>query len=152
MPVPDLKTGDIMTLKAQILTGVLAFVAGGALVTGIGFASSHMSHGDHGGHGGHDAHAGHEMAPAPDGASDATLAYIAANAAMHEDMDIEFTGDADADFILGMIPHHEGAVVMAEIVLQYGDDPEVAELAREIIAAQKEEIDWMRDWLARRGY
>ncbi|MGY6705314.1 CopM family metallochaperone [Roseinatronobacter sp.] len=140
-----------MASKTQVLTGVLAFVAGGVLVTGISFASSHMGHGTHGGHGGHDAHAGHEMAPAPDGASAATLAYIAANAAMHEDMDIEFTGNADADFILGMIPHHEGAVAMAEIVLEYGEDPEVAELAREIIAAQEQEIGWMRDWLARQG-
>eukprot|EP01035_Chromulina_nebulosa_P040156 gene40155-54291_t len=49
----------------------------------------------------------------PTSASAATTAYKAANTKMHKDMDIAFTGDADADFVRGMIPHHQGAIDMA---------------------------------------
>ena len=98
-----------------------------------------------------DAHAGHDMTghtmAAPDNA--ATAAYQAANAKMHTDMNVTFTGDADVDFILSMITHHQGAVEMAKIVLEHGKDPEVRKLAEAIIAAQEQEIGWMQDWLAR---
>jgi uncharacterized protein (DUF305 family) len=81
----------------------------------------------------------------------ASAAYAQINADMHKAMDIEFTGDADADFIRAMIPHHQGAVEMAKVVLQHGRDPEVRELAAAVIKAQEAEIAWMQEWLAARG-
>jgi uncharacterized protein (DUF305 family) len=66
-------------------------------------------------------------------------------------MAIEFTGNADVDFIRGMIPHHQGAVEMARIVLEHGSDPEVKKLAEAVIAAQEAEIKWMQEWLAQNG-
>jgi uncharacterized protein (DUF305 family) len=97
---------------------------------------------------GHDAHAGHDMSGSE---SAATMAYMEANAKMHAGMDIPFTGDADVDFIRGMIAHHQGAIDMARVVLNHGKDAEVKKLAQEIIAAQEAEIAWMTDWLAKNG-
>jgi uncharacterized protein (DUF305 family) len=71
----------------------------------------------------------------------------AAMTIMHREMAKPYTGDTDADFIRGMIPHHQGAIHMAEIELKYGDDPDARKLARTIIRAQKGEIALMRRWL-----
>lgn len=81
----------------------------------------------------------------------ATKAFKAANDKMHGDMSMAFTGDADVDFIKGMMPHHQGAIDMAKIVLQYGKDPETKKLAEEIIKAQETEIAFMKGWLAKKG-
>ena len=55
-----------------------------------------------------------------------------------------YSGDPDIDFLAMMIPHHEGAVEMARLVLVHGRDPATRRLADEIIASQTVEIEAMR--------
>ena len=109
------------------------------VVAGLVLASS-LATAQHSGHGGH--------APATaSGEAPSTAAFRAANTKMHEAMSIPYSGNADVDFIRGMIPHHQGAIDMAKIVLQHGKDPAVKKLAREIIKAQESEIAMMQGWL-----
>lgn len=59
-----------------------------------------------------------------------------------------YTGQPDFDFLAMMIPHHEGAVEMARLVLIHGRDPMVRQLAEDIIASQTVEIAAMRGRMA----
>jgi uncharacterized protein (DUF305 family) len=85
-------------------------------------------------------------------ASASTRAYQEADEKMMKDMsEPPYTGDADKDFVAHMIPHHQGAVDMAEIQLKYGKDPALKRLAKEIISAQHAEIRFMKEWQAKHG-
>jgi uncharacterized protein (DUF305 family) len=92
---------------------------------------------------------GHGASPAAAGDTASTKAFKAANDKMHAGMNIPFSGNADVDFVKGMLPHHQGAVDMAKIVLQHGKDPALKKLARDIIKAQDKEIAFMNRWLAK---
>ena len=63
---------------------------------------------------------------------------------MMADMKIKPTGDIDRDFVAMMVPHHQGAVEMAQAELKYGHNEQLRRLAQEIIVTQQQEIPVMR--------
>lgn len=75
-------------------------------------------------------------------------AMDAAMARMDRDMMAAPTGDPDRDFAAMMIPHHQGAIEMAEAQLRFGHDPVLRRLAQAIIVEQRQEIEVMRRSLA----
>ena len=71
----------------------------------------------------------------------------AVNARMHEAMEVVPVGDVDRDFTRMMIPHHQGAIDMARVLLKYGRDEKLKRLAQSIIVEQSQEIAYMRTLL-----
>jgi uncharacterized protein (DUF305 family) len=146
-------------------TTIVLAVAGLTLASAVAYAQMHHESGDskqgatmgqghrgmmqggmmHGGMSG-----SMNMQPKGDN-SPSSLAFHGVNMKMHNAMDIAFTGNADVDFVKGMIPHHAGAVDMAKTVLAFGKDPEVRKLAEEIVKAQESEIALMQGWLKKNG-
>jgi hypothetical protein len=128
---------------------------GGGAQGGMMHGGSHgmmggmMQGGMHGGSHGGGAHADGMQPKGDTGPS--SLAFHGINRKMHEGMNIAYTGNADVDFVTGMIPHHQGAVDMAKTVLAFGKDPEIRKLAEEIVKAQETEIGQMQAWLKKSG-
>jgi hypothetical protein len=59
-------------------------------------------------------------------------------------MAVNPAGDADRDFVPMMVPHHQGAIDMAQAELQYGQNPQLKTIAQEIIVDQMQEITLTR--------
>lgn len=88
------------------------------------------------------------MAMGPN-ADPADRALMASMRSMQRRMAVKPTGNADRDFALMMMPHHQGAIDMAKVELRYGRDPMLRQLATGVVAAQAREIRAMKAWLAR---
>ncbi|WP_435167075.1 DUF305 domain-containing protein [Falsirhodobacter sp. 1013] len=102
------------------------------LFTPAAFAQSHADH------------SGHADGPMAD--------YMRPMDTMMESMDgMTSSGNADADFLLMMIPHHQSAIDMAKVELEQGKDPETREIAETIIVTQEREIAEMKTMLQRLG-
>jgi len=75
-------------------------------------------------------------------------AYLADNVAvmtkMMIDMGIRPSGDVDADFVAMMVPHHQGAIEMAQAELRYGRNEKLRRMAQEIIVTQLQEVAAMQ--------
>lgn len=85
---------------------------------------------------------------APPDADPGEAPFLAENRAAMEKMmagmDVKPTGDVDRDFTAMMIPHHQGAIEMAQAELRYGHNELLRRMAQEIIVAQQQEIAAMR--------
>lgn len=81
-------------------------------------------------------------------AADAESAFVAENAAamdkMMAAMEVKPSGDIDRDFVEMMVPHHQGAIDMAQAELRYGRNEQLRRIAQEIIVDQQQEIAAMR--------
>jgi len=81
-------------------------------------------------------------------ASAAEARYLAENVSamtkMMIDMGIRPSGDVDTDFVAMMVPHHQGAIEMAQVELRYGHNEPLRRMAQEIIVTQLQEITAMR--------
>lgn len=84
-------------------------------------------------------------------ASESTKAYETAMTTMMTGMTTNYTGKPDVDFATGMIPHHLGAIAMAKVALQRGNDADIRKLAENVVKAQESEIALLKNWLAKSG-
>ena len=83
----------------------------------------------------------------------ATGAFKVAGMDMMKKMDtVPYTGNPDVDFRTHMIPHHEGAIAVAKVALQYAKDAETKRLAQSIVDAQEKEVAGMEAWLKKHGH
>lgn len=125
MKNPTRPTAPILSLRTALFAG-LALIA----ATGVAADSAESTTST--------AHAGYHSAMVK------SMSTMAEHMSAHN-----MTGNPDKDFLLMMIPHHQGAVDMAKIQVKYGKDPALIKMAQTIIDSQEKEIKDMEDHLKR---
>jgi uncharacterized protein (DUF305 family) len=87
----------------------------------------------------------HDMPNTP-----ASRAYMQSMETMNQAMMSQpMTGDADRDFASMMRSHHQAAVDMAKVEIQYGKDPAMKKVAEKVVTDQSKEIKELDTWLDR---
>lgn len=150
MPLVEISMKNVTLLAAFALIGfgAIAYAQQNMMPKGQGqmmqHGQGHMMQGMQGTKGG--------MAMGPQGdTGPSSQAFYGVNMKMHKDMEITYTGNADVDFVRGMIPHHQGAIDMAKTEIAFGKDADIKKMAEDIIKAQEAEIAQMKDWLSKHG-
>lgn len=83
---------------------------------------------------------------------DVMKAYQEAQQKMMANMqDMTMTEDADKEFVMMMMPHHQGAIDMAQIQPKFGKDPQMLAMAKKIIEDQTKEMEEMKKWQKEHG-
>lgn len=90
-------------------------------------------------------------APASAQQSTASKGYMDAMSKMQAGMPKVHNSDPDVDFAQMMIPHHQGAIDMAKVEIQYGKDPTLRAMAEKMIKDQEKEIADLEKWLKGKG-
>ena len=142
-----------MTHRRSLIAALAVGALAGAAVATFVLA---LERPDHAGHRGGSAHHNHGPLPLRESASDGGRATFYSemtdvNGRMHDGMAISPSDDADRDFMRMMIPHHQGAIDMALVLLKYGHDERLKRLAQSIIVEQGQEIAYMRSLLDPHG-
>jgi uncharacterized protein (DUF305 family) len=133
--------GNIVAMRFRLVIALVVSALLAALALALPARSQHAGIG-------HESSAHESACHGPIGA-DATFhtEMARANACMHEAMNVAPTDDPDRDFARMMIPHHQGAIDMALVLLKYGHDKRLKRLAQSIIVEQGQEIAYMRTLL-----
>jgi uncharacterized protein (DUF305 family) len=134
-----------MNLPAKLIAGLGASGLAGAMVAAVVLAITFTADSRSARGASHDHAGAFSMCVAASAASQPSFYsdMTEVNSRMHEAMEIVPSGDVDHDFVRMMIPHHQGAIDMALVLLKYGRDERLKRLAQSIVVEQGQEIAYM---------
>lgn len=71
------------------------------------------------------------------------------NKMMKDMSDVKLSSNIDDDYLMGMIPHHQGAIDASKNLLKYSKNQTIREIAQRIIQAQEKEIEEFKEFLSK---